>query len=182
MIRALAVALLGGLLLGGIIHIAIIFFAPTFAANDGWARISAVTSENRFRLLPAPKPDEARFPDLDPQVAHAACRFDLSENPVRITADIPADFWSMAVFDRRGRNIFSINDRSTEGRALDLIVITPVQMALVRQNPPEDLEQAIIVERRIEEAFILFRALAADPTDRADIEAALVAATCRQGL
>lgn len=182
MIRSFAIALLGGIMLGGIIHIAIIFFTPVFAADDGWARISAVTSESEFRLLPTPTAEEARFPDLDPQLAHAACRFDLSEQPVRITANLSADFWSVAVFDRRGRNVFSINDRSTEGRSLDLIVITPVQMAMVRQEPPDDLDQAIVVERRIAEGFVLARALVADPTTRADIENALTSATCEQGL
>ncbi len=171
-------AIFGGLLLGGIIHIAIVFMVPYFASNDAWSRVQNMAVEARFHVLPPPLPENETLPRLDPRMAHAICRFDLTKGAVRISALVPSEFWSVAIFDRRGRNIFSLNDGSTDRDRLDLILITPVQMALLRQDAPSSLETAIIVDRALDVGFALLRVLVADDSLVESVGEALAAASC----
>jgi uncharacterized membrane protein len=97
---------------------------------------------------------------------------------VRIRASFPDDFWSVALFDRRGRNVYSLNDRSAERTQLDLAVLTPVQMAQLRENPPASLETAIVVEVPISVGFVMLRVFVADDSDLPNATAALSTADC----
>ena len=113
---------------------------------------------------------------------YAVCRFSLEDGPVRINASLLDDFWSVAIFDRRGRNAYSLNDRSAASPQLDLTVITPVQMAQLRQDPPEALETSIVVEIPIDEGMALIRVFVADETMLPEARAALGTADCSETL
>ena len=168
----------GGLLLGGIIHIAVVLLVQTYAAHDAYAETKGLGRDREFHVLPLASPGAEPLPLLDPRMMHAVCRFSLADGPVRIRAVLPDDFWSIAIFDRRGRNIYSLNDRSSSGPKLDLAVLTPVQMAQLRQNPPESLDTAIVVEAPIELGFALLRVFVADESLTETATAALKTADC----
>jgi uncharacterized membrane protein len=174
--------ILGGILLGGIIHIAVVFMVPLFASEDAWAEMRRFGRDGQFHILPQPQAGAEPLASLDPHMLYAVCRFSLADGPVRIRATLPDDFWSVAVFDRRGRNVYSLNDRSAEGSELDLAVITPVQMAQLRQDPPQSLESAIVVELPIEVGFALFRVFVADDSLLPGATAMLTSANCAGSL
>jgi uncharacterized membrane protein len=140
--------------------------------------MQAFGRDGQFHLLPEPEAGAEPLAALDPRMRYAVCRFSLADGPVRVKASIPAEFWSVAVFDRRGRNIYSLNDRSAERSLLDLAILTPVQMAQLRQDPPQSLESAIVVELPIEKGFVLLRAFVADDSLADAISASLAAADC----
>jgi uncharacterized membrane protein len=164
LMRRTILFLVGGLLLGGIIHIAVVFMVPYYATRDAWAQMDQFGPDDRFHVLPLPQAGSEPLRSLDPWMLHAVCRFSLASDPVRITAVLPDDFWSIAIFDRRGRNMYSLNDRSAERTRLDLAVVTPVQMAQLRQDPPASLDTAIVIELPLEEGFALLRVFVADET------------------
>lgn len=170
--------ILGGLLLAGIIHIAVVFMVPLFASRDAWAQMKAFGSDGQFHLLPEPETGAEPLASLDPRMRYAVCRFSLADGPVRVRASLPNDFWSVAVFDRRGRNIYSLNDRSAERSQLDLAILTPVQMAQLRQDPPSSLETAIVIELPIDKGFVLLRVFVADDSLEAAVAADLGTADC----
>ncbi len=170
--------LVGALFLGGMIHIVVVLLVPYYADRDAWAQVERFGREDRFHVLPLAQPGAEPLKSLDPWMLQAVCRFSLAEGPVRMTAALPDDFWSIAIFDRRGRNMFSLNDRSAERTRLDLAVITPVQMAQLRQNPPESMETAIVVELPIEEGFAMLRLFVADETKLPDAAEAAQSADC----
>lgn len=170
--------LFGALLLGGIFHIVVVLLVPFYADRDAWAEIERFGREDRFHLLPLAQPGSESLKSLDPWMLQAVCRFSLARGPVRMTAALPDDFWSIAIFDRRGRNMFSLNDRSAERTRLDVAVITPIQMAQLRQNPPESLETAIVVELPLEEGFAVLRVFVADETKLHDAAEAARTADC----
>ncbi len=172
----------GGLLLGGIIHIAIVFLVPLFAPNDAWAQVSDFGREGEFHTLPVPVAGSEPIASLDPRMLHAICRFTLSNGPVRVTATFPDEFWSAAVFDRRGRNVYSLNDRAVERSRLDLAILTPVQMAQLRQNPPASLETAVVLEIPIDEGFVLLRAFVPDASLLPSVTDAMDNADCSGSL
>jgi hypothetical protein len=76
----------GGLLLGGIIHIAVVFMVPYYANRDAWAQMDTFGADDEFHVLPLPEAGAEPLTSLDPRMLHAVCRFSLSNGPVRITA------------------------------------------------------------------------------------------------
>jgi len=99
---------------------------------------------------------------------------------VRVEAGGDLPFWSVAVFDRRGENIYSFNDRTAIERELLMLVVSPVQRARLRKNPIEELEQAVIVETEATEGFILLRALQSDESWAPQIDIFLSNASCEK--
>ena len=172
----------GGLLLGGIIHIAVVFLVPYFAEHDAWAEVHSLGADAQFHLLSGASGASAPVAALDPWMLQTVCSFSLADRPVRIRASLTDDFWSIAIFDRRGRNVYSLNDRAAERAQLDLVVLTPVQMAQVRQNPPQSLEDAIVVDLPIENGFAVIRLFVPDESKRAEARAALASADCAGSL
>lgn len=178
--RSITVSLMGGILLGGIIHIAIVFLVPSYASGDAWSQIRDFGAELNFHTLPRAAAGTDTLTSLDPRMVHAACSFDLTNGPLHVSAGFPDGFWSVAIFDRRGRNVYSLNDRSADRSRLELAVITPVQMALLRQDPPALLETAIVVEHAMDEGFALLRVFVPDEASPEAALAALRAASCSQ--
>jgi uncharacterized membrane protein len=173
---------LGGLLLGGIIHIAIVFMVPFYATRDAWAQMKQFGPDGQFHVLPLPEPGAEPLASLDPHMLQAVCRFSLSDGPIRMLATLPNEFWSVAIFDRRGRNVYSLNDRSIEGPRLDLAVVTPVQMAQLRQDPPAAFDTAIVAEVSIDTGFGLLRVFVPDGSLKDAATEALTAADCSASL
>jgi len=173
---------LGGLLLGGIIHIAVVFICPLFPSRAAWAQMKKFGRDGKFHQLPIPEAGSEPLASLDPRMIYSVCRFSLGQGPVRITASLPEDFWSVAIFDRRGRNIYSLNDRSAERSRLDMVVVTPVQMAQLRQDPPAALETAIVIELPIDVGFALLRVFVADDSQLAQAVNAVSSADCSGSL
>ena len=176
--RRTAIFAAGGLLLAGIIHIVVIFLVPYFATRDAWSEVGRFGRDGTFHVLPLAETGIGGAA-LDGS-AHAprGLPISLGEGPVRIRASLPDDFWSVALFDRRGRNVYSLNDRSAERTQLDLAVLTPVQMAQLRENPPASLETAIVVEIPINVGFVVLRIFVADEAELPTAMAALATADC----
>ena len=181
MIRT-ALFIVGGLLLAGIIHIAVVLLLPDFANRDAWTSMGRFGADGAFHVLPMTEPGTEPLPYLDPRMAYAACRFSLDEAPIRIRAAMPDEFWSLAVFDRRGSNLYSLNDRTAERTDIDLVIATPLQLARLRENPIDALAQSIVIEVPASRGFILIRAFVPDTMDAARVAGALAAAQCSADL
>ncbi|HVZ13906.1 MAG TPA: DUF1254 domain-containing protein [Bauldia sp.] len=173
---------IGGLLVGGIIHVAIVFLVPYYAGKDAYSAIGRMGSDGQFHLLPMAEAGAEAMPATDPHFMEAVCRFDLHGGPIRVLAAMPDEFWSVAVFDKLSRNVYSLTDRAVDGSNLDLALLTSVQNAQMRQNPPESLNTAIVLELPIDAGFIVLRALVPDDSLRPAVTAALAAAQCSASL
>ncbi len=169
---------LGGLLLGGIIHIAIVFMVPYYADHDAWAEMHRFGRDGQFHVLPVPEAGAEPLASLDPRMRAGGLPFQPRCRPGAHHRAFADEFWSVAVFDRRGRNIYSLNDRSADRSQLDLAILTPVQMAQLRQDPPASLETAIVLELPIDAGFVLLRAFVPDDSLAPSVAASLNAADC----
>ena len=176
--RRTILLIMGGILLGGVIHIAIVFMVPYYADHDAWAEMHRFGRDGQFHVLQVPQPGAEPLASLDPHMLQAVCRFNLGRGPVRVQATLADEFWSVAVFDRRGRNVYSLNDRSVDSAHLDLVILTPVQMAQLRQDPPASLETAVVQELPINSGFVLLRAFVPDDSLMPAISTALKTADC----
>ena len=103
MIR-LALWLLGGLLLGGIVHLATVLMLPRMATQDAYARVSAVAPVNAVIPMPPPTPEKAVMPFMDPAFAVSVCRYDLSRGTLEILgADQPGLHVGVVLYPLRHR-------------------------------------------------------------------------------
>lgn len=174
-----AMILLAGLFLGGIIHVVTVLGVPAHVPQTAYARISAFGPDGVFNRLPDVVPGAEPLPMLDPTMLHAACRFDLGRGPLKIEAALPPPFWSFALFNARGQAIYSLNDRTSgSGGRLDVLVITTEQLSVLRENPPEGLEDLIVIETDEIMGYALLRAFDGEPLRRDIVEAALAEARC----
>ena len=161
--KSLYVIIMG--LVGSIIvHLMIIFLLPSLSANNTWALIVENTD------VGIPKPIDASIAEgkqnlfLDPMFEIAACRFDLSEGMMRITASGEALLWTVAVFDASGTAIFSANDRIANSPNVDIAIVNKSQLRFARQNTPDELAESIVVSADQNEGFALLRVYAPDPS------------------
>ena len=102
--------------------------------------------DRQFNLLPDVRPGAEALPDLDPAMKHATCRFQLSEGPVLFDASIPVPFWSIGLFNAAGEAVYSLNNRTAGAERLSMLVLTTEQLSILRENPPENLEDLIVIE------------------------------------
>jgi uncharacterized membrane protein len=170
--------LLGGALMGGIVHLGTVLYLPTTATQDAYARISAVSPVNAVVALPAPSSENTIVPFMDPAFAASVCRYNLASGPITLRAPVSPAYTSVSFYTNKGVAYYAINDRAAGRRVIELELMTKAQ----REELPEDEETAaadkLIVESPSETGLIVLRALAPEPGMMATAKAALSAAKC----
>lgn len=177
-VGGMAVFLVAVAFLAGVIHICTILLVPSFARTDGWSRLAAFAGEDEFTPIPVRDPARANVAGLDPLFVNAACRLRLGATPVGIAVEARDRFWSLALYDRKGTIIFSLNDRTAIDGQLDMMVVTPAQHVVLRQSPPASLEQTVIVESRTDDLIAVLRLFAPTPSAQEDARPVLAASEC----
>lgn len=172
-------ALLVGLIGAGIVHIAILFLVPAMTDRDSWARLSRVAEPFAVVRVSAQPGAEPLVRAAGPLFEVAACRFDISEAILHVEAPDGVPFWSAAVYDTAGRNLYSFTDRTADGRQLDLVVLSPTQMIELRRALPEEFERSIIVESEALSGIVVVRAFVPDPSWRPTVLRFLESVSCQ---
>ncbi len=171
--------LLAGLLLGGVVHFATVIVLPRTATQDAYARLSPIVPVNAVTPLPAPTSTQTVMPLMDPAMATAVCRYDLSKGPLKITVPVSPAYTSISFYTRSDIAYYAINDRAAGRRVIELDLMTTAQ----REQMPEDEEitaaDRLIVESPSDTGLVAIRALAPEPGLMQKAQAAVAAASCR---
>jgi len=176
---SLTVGLLATACLAAIIHILVVLSIPRNVQHSAFDNVAAYGPDRRFNLLPDVRPGEEALPDLDPAMKHSTCRFQLADGPVLFDASIPVPFWSIGLFNSAGEAVYSLNNRTAGAERLSMLVLTTRQLAILRENPPENLENLIVIETENPmSGFALLRAYVPHPSKADAIDRALKAASC----
>jgi uncharacterized membrane protein len=169
----------GGLVMGGIVHLATIMVLPRTATKDAYGRLAALGPINGFTVLPAPTPQGATVPFMDPAFATAVCRYDLGKGPVKLTVPVSQAYTSVTFYTRYDVAYYAINDRAAGRRSIELDLMTTKQ----REDLPEDEEitaaDRLIVESPSTTGLIVARAFSPEPSLLPAATATLAAAQCR---
>ena len=170
--------LLGGALLGGVVHLATVIILPRTATQDAYSRLTPIAPVNRVVPLPAPGPDAAPMPFMDPAFVTAVCRYDLSEGPIKLSVPVSLAYTSVSFYTRYDIAYYAINDRAAGRRVIELDLMTAEQ----RNDMPDDEDitaaDRLIVESPTETGLIALRALAPEPGLIPLMHGTLAAASC----
>ena len=180
--RDLAYLAVLGVVLGAIVHLTSMLAVPALAARDADARLAALAPRHVLTLLPPPDDPAGNgldIPERDPAAVMAVCRFDVTSAPVRLRAMAGDTFLSLA-FHSPGKGVFyALTDRSAARGQIDVVVVTQRQLEVLQAGDPEDEP---IRELRLlapsPTGFVSIRALALEPGQMADAEAAVRAVQC----
>ena len=171
--------LLGGALLGGIVHLATVLMLPTLAAQDAYSRLAPISPVNSVAAIPSPTPEKAAMPFMDPAFAVAVCRYDLTNGPLKFSVPVSQAYTSVSFYTRSDIAYYAINDRAAGRRVIELDLMTTQQ----RNELPDDEEvtaaDRLIVESPTATGLILIRALSPEPGLMSMARRALASAQCR---
>lgn len=170
--------ILGGVVLGGIIHIAVILSLPSLSATAAWDQISALGADVAPVVLPAARAGEPNPLRLDPELAYAVCKIDLRKGPGSVTGSLPQAFWSVAVYGRAGTVIYSTTNRDGIGTQLDLGVFNSAQTRLLAEQKLDIAEGLLIVEAHEDDLVVVVRLAPPHPEMRGRYEKALTGLKC----
>lgn len=160
-LRAIYLSLLT-VLFAGITHISIILLIPEYGSRDAWNLISSRSDPWSFRLLNQSRNSAAGLEDIDPYFSLGACTFNLDQSALRLSGLSTTSFWSISVFDEDGRVVYSMNSRTAIENKLDLLLLNPVQMVALKENPSLEIEKSIVVEAPVAKGFVVLRLFSPD--------------------
>jgi uncharacterized membrane protein len=173
-----ALLLLGGALLGGIVHLGTIFVLPLTATQDAYSRLTPVAAVNTVLSLPLPTPEKASMPFMDPAFAGVVCRYDLTQGPIKLTVPVSAAYTSISFYTYRDIAYYAINDRAAGGRAIELDLMTAEQHSQVPEDEEITAADRLIIESPSLTGLIAIRALALSPDLTPLAQSAIAPAQC----
>ena len=174
----LSAGLLAVLLLAGVVHIVTILLVPRYSGDDGWSRAAVAAGNEGWTTLVSRTSSKTVLPGLDPLFVHGLCKIAIDEAPAILALETANRFWSLALYNRTGTVVFSLNDRTAVDGALEMLVVNAFDAERLKESPQADLEGMIIVKSANAELIAVLRLYAPEPADRLEAEALLVAAQC----
>jgi uncharacterized membrane protein len=171
-------AILGGALLGGVVHLVSVLVLPRVATLDAYSRLAPITKLNAVTALPPAVPNTAPMPLMDPAFASAACRYDLSTGPLKLTVPVSQSYTSVSFYTRNDVAYYAINDRSAGRRVIELDLMTAAQHAELPEEEDVTAADRLIIDSPTTTGLIVLKALAAEPGLMPQAQASLAAASC----
>lgn len=172
-------AIFVGLVGAAVLHLVILLATPHFSNRDAYTRAVAEGVANAFHLLDDANEKKA-LGSGDPFMRVAVCTFNVDDKPVRLEAFGAVPFWSVAIFDSASNEIFSMNDRTSAGGELDILVANQVQLAAIRKAQPSGLSKSILVEAGQNKGYAVLRTMVPQPSFGEEAMRFLGEAKCEQ--
>lgn len=170
--------LVGGVVLGGIIHIIVILTLPRLAEETVLTRIATFDATNRMVILPRVEAGQPNPLGLDPAVIYGLCAIDLANGPTYLSGVLPDAFWSVALFNEAGIVTYSTTNRDGIGQILELGIFNAAQTRLLAQQQLDVAEGLLVVESTSDRLFAVVRLIPPHQAMRQRFEAQLSAAKC----
>ena len=170
----------GGALLGGIVHLATVIIMPSTATQDAYLRLARIASVNTVTALPAPTPENATMPFMDPAFASSVCRYDLTQGPLKLTVPVSLAYTSVSFYTRYDVAYYAINDRAAGRRVIELDLMTTEQHNQLPEEEDVTAADRLIVESPTVTGLIAIRALAPEPGLVPMAQTAVAAARCQR--
>jgi uncharacterized membrane protein len=132
----------------GILHICATLAAPLLMGRSAFNRLAPQLPVNSVVILPPITPETQPVPFLTPDVRYAMCRYDTSQTPVAVAAELPGRGWSLAIHTPDGGSVYAATgeDERVTSLRLRIVPATDRFMGLT----PEALGIANTTEKPVE--------------------------------
>jgi uncharacterized membrane protein len=171
-------SIIAGVIGAGIVHVATLLLIPLVSENDAWTRLTNISKVGEFTIIDRQSQIASSMRALDPNFVVGACQFSLEDGPVVLSGDGKTNFWSLSVFNRRGENLFSVNDRITNNGLLDMVIATPLQFIEFQNDMPVELQNSVFAQADTKEGFVILRAFVANDSERQRVNAFVETSGC----
>ena len=161
MVRALYAAIVA-LVGAAIVHITVLLLLPNFSDRDAWARLAEAADYYKPVRIDAAAGEVPIVRSLDPLFYASACRFDLSDGPVRVHTPGNVPYWSVSIYNRGGQSVYAFTDRATDTGQLDVVVLSAAQMIETRKQLPDEVRNSILVEAPVGQGIVVVRSFVPD--------------------
>ena len=105
------------------VHVAVVHAVPWVIMRIAMRGIGAAAGVNVAAFPPRADENARAIVRPSPDLLYSTCTFDVSAQPLRLTAEVPADtYWSISMFAANTDNFFKLNDREAEGGRVDLVL------------------------------------------------------------
>ena len=178
MIR-LVFTIIAGVLLGGVVHLVSVLALPKIATEDAYARLAPITKINTVTQLPAADPSNTLMPYLDPAIAVAVCRYDLSGGSIKLSVPVSQAYTSVSFYTRNDLAYYAINDRSAGKKVIELDLMTEAQHNDLPEDEDVTAADRLIIDSPSTTGLIVLKALAPEPGLMAQAQASLAASSCK---
>jgi uncharacterized membrane protein len=115
---------------------------------------------------------------MDPALALAVCRYDLSNGPIKLKVPVSQDYTSVSFYTRSDVAYYAINDRSAGKKVIVLDLMTEAQHDALPQDENITAADRLIVDSPTETGLIVMKALAPEPGLMAQARSSLTGASC----
>ena len=160
-----------------IVHVASVLMIPRFARLDAYHQLLARGRVTEMRVLDAPT---LRSMVDDPAIVAAACTYDLSNGPLRVsTVPQPQEFLSVSFHQPIGNVFFAVTDKAAAKGNIDMLLVTPDQLQAIeaQDDPDEPVPELRLVAPELR-GYVFVRSLVQRPLERAEAERRLMAVGC----
>ncbi len=137
-------------LLAGAVHIVTVISLPNFTAQSAMAQAQRKMDVNVISAF-TPGPDKKLpFQMENPDMEITVCRYDAHKAPVRFSGSLPGAYWSLAIYDIKGRNLFALNHAHRVFEKIDLIIDT-------KDRDIEAPEKTLVIQNASTAGIIVLR-------------------------
>ncbi|HLZ05570.1 MAG TPA: DUF1254 domain-containing protein [Bradyrhizobium sp.] len=171
--------IIAGVLLGGVVHLVSVLALPKIATEDAYARLAPITKVNTVTQLPAADPSNTLMPYLDPAIAVAVCRYDLSGGSIKLSVPVSQAYTSVSFYTRNDLAYYAINDRSAGKKVIELDLMTEAQHSDLPEDEDVTAADRLIIDSPSTTGLIVLKALAPEPGLMAQAQASLAASSCK---
>lgn len=171
-------AVLAGIVLGLIVHLAAVLMMPYLAEQDAYARLAAVAEPNEVTPLDDPSAVGAVLPAVDPAFISAVCLYDLATGPIKVRVPTTEDYTSVSFYTRYGLPFYAINDRSAGRSIIELDLMNARQRAALPEDDEVTAADRLIVDSPGDEGIVLIRALVRERSARDEVRERMQMANC----
>lgn len=132
--------------LGALVHIAVIFAIPLLGTSDAVSRLTAAAGGGVIVL----EEGGTLPPQSDPSFVVAACAFDLAQGPFTVSATVPDHYAGLSLHRPGGGVLYAVTEEVATARRLSLAVMTQKQandidtQALSMQVSRDDDVRAVV--------------------------------------
>jgi uncharacterized membrane protein len=181
--RRLLFWLVTATVLGFCTHVAFILFVPSRNFSAALDAAMAGKQVNSFVVLDA----ETHMKLLPFAASHhlaGLCKFDLRAGPIKIAAELPEGFWTLAVYTIRGQQVYAINDTQADTNSFTVEINRDggvISQLLGNADDAQDIDDDQLgwrISMTDAEGVALLWLPVADPLLRKDAEAAMAKSRC----